>query len=273
MATTPVSATETSLPDPRAVALNRRDRRVVLLALFGVTALAWLYLLAMRQNTSGMVMNDMPGMVMPTIAAWTPTTLALTFAMWWVMMLGMMVPSAAPMVLTFTTLNRSKRARGQTVVPTSIFVLGYLIVWGGFSLSATVAQWALDRFAMLSPMMATISPVLGGALLILAGLYQFTPLKQACLRNCRSPFAFVLNHWRNGRAGALSMGLEHGGYCLGCCGMLMLLLFVAGVMNLLWVAAIAVFVFAEKLLPGGDWIGRVGGGAMLGFGVFLLTQS
>ena len=171
-----------------------------------MTALAWLYLLAMRQNTSGMVMNDMPGMVMPTIAAWTPTTLALTFAMWWVMMLGMMVPSAAPMVLTFTTLNRSKRARGQTVVPTLIFVLGYLIVWGGFSLSATVAQWSLDRFAMLSPMMATISPVLGGALLILAGLYQFTPLKQACLRNCRSPFAFVLNHWRNGRAGALSYG-------------------------------------------------------------------
>jgi predicted metal-binding membrane protein len=261
------------LPVPTAVAQHRSDRRIILLALLGVTAIAWLYLLAMRQDMSDMAMDDMPGMAMPMATSWTPTAFALTFAMWWVMMLGMMVPGAAPMILTFATLNRSKRARGQSFVPTSVFTLGYLIVWGAFSLSATAAQLVLDRIALLSPMMATTSPALGGALLILAGLYQFTPLKQACLRNCRSPFAFVLNHWHDGRTGALRMGLEHGAYCLGCCWVLMLLLFVVGVMNLLWVAAIAVFVFAEKLLPGGVWIGRVGGGAMAAFGVFLLTQG
>jgi predicted metal-binding membrane protein len=268
-----VPSIDSSSADPRAVAQNRSDRRIILLALFGVTAIAWLYLLAMRQGTSDMAMDSMPGMAMPTVASWTATALALTFAMWWVMMLGMMVPSAAPMILTFATLNRSRRAHGQSFVSTSVFVLGYLIVWGVFSLCAAVAQWALDRIALLSPMMATTSPVLGGILLILAGLYQFTPLKQTCLRNCRSPFAFVLNHWHDGRAGALKMGLEHGAYCLGCCWVLMALLFVVGVMNLLWVAAIAVFVFAEKLLPGGVWIGRIGGCVMLGFGVMLLLTQ
>jgi predicted metal-binding membrane protein len=258
---------------PRADAPGSSDRRIILLALLGVTAIAWLYLLTVGQGMSDMAMDDMPGMAMPMAADWTPTVFALTFAMWWVLMLGMMVPSAAPMILTFATLKRNKRARGESFVPTSVFTLGYLIVWGVFSLGAAVAQWALDRMALLSPMAATTSPVLGGAALLLAGLYQFTPLKQVCLRNCRSPFAFVLNHWRDGRAGALRMGLEHGAYCLGCCWVLMLLLFVVGVMNLLWVAAIAVFVFAEKLLPGGVWIGRVGGGVMLGFGVFLLTQG
>jgi predicted metal-binding membrane protein len=238
-----------------------------------VTALAWLYLLAIREGMSDMAMDDMPGMAMPMVASWTPAIFAITFAMWWVMMLGMMLPSAAPMILTFATLNRAKRARGHTFTPTSVFAVGYVIVWGVFSLGATVAQWALDRVALLSPMMATTSPVLGGTLLILAGLYQFTPMKQACLRNCRSPFAFVLNHWRDGRTGALRMGVDHGGYCLGCCWGLMALLFVVGVMNLLWVATIAVFVFAEKLLPGGVWIGRVGGSAMLGFGLFLLTRG
>jgi predicted metal-binding membrane protein len=258
---------------PRADAPGRSDRRIILVALLGVTAIAWLYLLTLGQGMSDMAMNDMPGMAMPMVADWTPTVFALAFAMWWVMMLGMMVPSAAPMILTFATLNRNKRARGQGFVPTSVFTLGYLVVWGLFSLSATAAQWALDRIALLSPMAATTSPMLGGALLILAGLYQFTPLKQACLRNCRSPFAFVLNHWHDGNAGALRMGLEHGSYCLGCCALLMALLFVVGVMNLLWVAAIAMFVFAEKLLPGGARIGWVGGGVMLGFGVFLLTQG
>jgi predicted metal-binding membrane protein len=177
------------------------------------------------------------------------------------------------MVLIFATLNRSKRARGQDFVPTSIFLLGYLIVWGAFSVAVTLAQWALDSAALLSPALAATNPVLGGTLVILAGLYQFTPLKQACLRNCRSPFAFVLNHWRDGRTGALRMGLEHGGYCLGCCWMLMALLFAVGVMNLLWVAGLAGFVFVEKLPPGGLWIGKIGGGVMLGLGVFLMMRG
>jgi predicted metal-binding membrane protein len=254
----------------RGVALSRRDRAIILLALLGVTALAWLYLLTIGQGMSGMAMADM---AMPMAPPWTLTTFVLTFAMWWVMMLGMMVPSATPMVLTFAALNRSKRRRGQDFVPTSIFLFGYLIAWGLFSIIATLAQWALDQVALLSPTLSATSPVLGGMLAILAGLYQFAPLKQACLRNCRSPFAFVLNHWRDGWIGALRMGLEHGSYCLGCCWMLMALLFVVGVMNLLWVAGLAAFVFAEKLLPGGPWIGRVGGGVMLGIGVLLLTHG
>jgi predicted metal-binding membrane protein len=138
--------------------------------------------------------------------------------------------------------------------------------------AATAAQWALLQYALLSPMMAPAAPWLGGVLFVAAGVYQFTPLKNACLNHCRSPFAFVLNHWRDGWSGALRMGASHGLYCLGCCWVLMALLFAVGVMNLLWVAAIAAFVFAEKLLPGGVWIGRIGGGAMAAFGVWLLVQ-
>src|SRR3954451_20685451 len=268
-----MSVSDSPAAHARGGARSRRDRTVILLALLGLTAIAWLYLLTVGQGMSGMTSPSMPGMAMSMAAAWTPTAFALTLAMWWVMMLGMMVPSATPMVLTFATLNRSKHRRGQDFVPTSIFLLGYLIAWGLFSVVATLAQWALDRVALLSPTLSATNPVLGGTLVVLAGLYQFTPLKQACLRKCRSPFAFVLNHWRDGWLGALRMGMEHGAYCLGCCWMLMALLFVVGVMNLLWVAGLAALVFAEKLLPGGSWIGRFSGGVMLGLGVLLLMHG
>ena len=250
--------------------LNRLDRLVVMGALLGVSAIAWLYLWTLRPEAGDMGMASMPGMAMPMAMSWTPTYFALTFIMWWVMMLGMMLPSTAPMVLTFATLNRGMRSRGENYVPTTVFALGYLIVWAIFSLAATIAQWALDVLALLSPAMATTNATLSGSLLILAGLYQFSPLKQACLRGCRSPFAFVLNHWRDGGWGALRMGLEHGAWCLGCCWALMVLLFVVGVMNLLWVAAIAAFVLAEKLLPVGVRLGRFGGLVMLAFGLWLL---
>jgi len=234
--------------------------------------IAWWYLLMLSGEMSDEA-GDMADMAMPMTDAWTASVFALTFAMWWVMMLGMMVPSAAPMILTFATLNRNRRAKGQTFVPTVVFLLGYLIAWGLFSIAATAAQWALDAFVLLTPMLAVDNSVIGGALLIVAGTYQFTPLKQACLRGCRSPFAFVLNHWRDGWTGALRMGLEHGAYCIGCCAVLMALLFLAGAMNLLWVAALAVFVFAEKLLPGGEWVGRAGGVAMVGYGVVLVARG
>lgn len=253
--------------------LLRHERGVVLLALAGVTAIAWLYLFIARQNMdmSMPAMSDMPGMpdrrdmAMPFAAPWV-------FAMWWVMMLGMMLPSAAPMILTFGALQRRKRERDQPYVPTAMFVAGYLLVWGVFSLAATAAQWTLQQGALLSPMLALTSPLAGGALFILAGIYQLTPLKNACLRQCRSPFAFVLNHWRDGRYGALRMGASHGLYCLGCCWVLMVLLFAVGVMNLIGVAAIAALVFVEKLMRGGVWVGRVGGGAMAVFGVWLMVQ-
>jgi predicted metal-binding membrane protein len=246
--------------------LLRGERAIVLLALVGVTVIAWLYLFLVGQNMGMSMegMDDMPDMVMPFATSWV-------FAMWWVMMLGMMLPSAAPMVLMFATLQRRKRERDQPYVPTAMFVAGYLIVWGIFSLAATAAQWALQQSGLLTPMLALTGSVLGGVLFIVAGIYQFTPLKHACLHQCRSPFVFVLNHWHDGWSGALRMGASHGLYCLGCCWVLMALLFAVGVMNLLWVAVIAVFVFAEKLLPGGAWVGRVGGGAMAAFGVWLLV--
>ncbi len=248
-----------------ALSLLRRDRAVVLLALAGVTAIAWLYLVMAGADMAMDDMPDMPDMAMPFDAPWV-------FAMWWVMMFGMMVPSAAPMILTFDALQRRKRERAEAYVPTALFVAGYLLVWGAFSLAATMAQWGLQQSMLLTPTLALGPPAFGGALFILAGLYQFSPLKHACLRQCRSPFAFVLNHWRDGSGGAVRMGASHGLYCLGCCWVLMVLLFAMGVMNLLWVAAIAVFVFAEKLLPGGPWIGRAGGVAMMAFGAWLIAQ-
>lgn len=259
----------------RAKALSS-DRIVVLLALLAVTILAWLYLFVDRQRMADMDMAAMPGMPgMPGIAMpmpWTAAEFALTFAMWWIMMLGMMLPSAAPTILTFATMARRQRERGQNFAPASIFTIGYLLVWGAFCVAATVLQWGLDRAALLSPILETKSALIGGALFILSGLYQFTPFKYACLRQCRSPFAFLLNHWRDGWQGALGMGWHHGLYCLGCCWVLMALLFAVGVMNLVWVAAIAAFVFAEKLLPGGVWIARIGGVLMLAFGAHLLLQ-
>jgi predicted metal-binding membrane protein len=193
------------------------------------------------------------------------------FAMWWVMMIGMMLPSASPMILMFGTVNRRKRERGEVFVPAVIFSSGYLLAWGVFSLAATLAQWGLDRAALLLPTMKTGNALFAGALWIGAGVYQWSPLKYACLTKCRSPLDFVLNHWHDGRIGALRMGIEHGIYCLGCCAVLMALLFVLGVMDLLWVAAIAAFVFVEKLFPGGQWIARASGVMMMGVGAYLLA--
>jgi predicted metal-binding membrane protein len=255
--------------------LRRLDRSIILLALLGLTVLSWLWLISLSHGMSDKEMASMPDMAMPIRmpAPWIAARFTLTFAMWWVMMVGMMLPSAAPMILMFATVNRKKRMSGQDFVPVSVFTLGYLLVWGLFSAGATVVQWVLDQLAMLSSSLTTISPMVGGALLIAAGIYQFTPLKQACLRHCRSPLGFVLNHWHDGRIGALRMGMEHGAFCLGCCWVLMALLFVVGVMNLLSVAAIAAFMFVEKLLPGGPWIGRIGGGAMVAVGAWLAAAG
>ena len=245
-----------------------RERVVILLALTGMTALSWLYLLQL-----GHTMPDMAGMAMPMTPRWTPAAFALAFAMWAVMMVGMMLPSAAPMILTFAALHQRKAEAAARSVPTLLFVSGYLLVWGGFSLFATLLQWALDELELLSPTLTTTNALFGGALFLSAGVYQLTPLKQACLRHCRSPFAFLFNRWRDGGSGALRMGIEHGAYCLGCCWLLMALLFGVGVMNLLWVAAITLFVLGEKLLRGGAWIARVSGVAMAGYGIWLVAQA
>ena len=248
-----------------------RERVIILLAVAGVTALSWLYLVELWRAMPDM--SAMTSMAMPMAPRWTPAAFALTFAMWTVMMVGMMLPSAAPMILIFAALHRGIAAAVERLAPTLLFASGYLLVWTAFSLFATLLQWALDRLALLSPMLTTTNALLGGALFLFAGLYQLTPLKQACLRHCRSPFAFLFNRWRGGWFGALRMGAEHGAYCLGCCWLLMALLFVVGVMNLMWVAAITLFVFGEKLLRGGEWIARISGLAMAGYGIWLVVQA
>jgi predicted metal-binding membrane protein len=250
-----------------------RDRMMVVAALVALTAVAWLYLVVLARDMGMGGAMGMKEAVGAQLMAWTATHFALMFVMWWVMMVGMMVPSASPMILMFSTINRRRREREQPHVPTVVFAGGYLLAWGGFSLIATAAQWGLEEAALLSPMMVSTSPVFGGVLLVAAGIYQWTPLKYACLRYCRSPLGFIMTRWRDGPAGSLRMGLEHGLFCLGCCWFIMGLLFVGGVMNLLWVAAIAAFVFAEKLFPAGELIARTAGVLMVAAGGSMLIAG
>ena len=202
---------------------------------------------------------------------WTPVDLLLTFAMWTVMMVGMMGVSAAPVLLVFGA-TRTAREQGDVAPATLAFSLGYGAVWTAFSLVATLVQWTLHETAMLSPAMAASNPLIEGAILIGAGVYQLTPFKGACLAHCRSPLAFLLTKWKNGRGGAFRMGIEHGAFCLGCCWALMSVLFVVGVMNLVWVAAFAMFVFLERIGPAPTLVGRVAGIGMIIIGVSVLAR-
>jgi predicted metal-binding membrane protein len=256
-------------------ALVRRDRIVVGAALAVLVVAASLYLLHLAFAMADMAMPDMPsmpGMVM-TMHAWSWVEIGTLVVMWTVMMIAMMMPAAAPMILIFATIHRRRAAEGRTAVPTAIFVLAYLVVWAIFSVVAAVAQAGLHAAALLSPAMAATSPWLAGGLLIVAGMFQWTPLKRACLAACRSPLSFLMTGWSEGRGGAFLMGLRHGFYCLGCCWALMALLFVAGVMNLLWVAAIAVAVLVEKVVPRGDLVGRLAGVALVVAGVLLVARG
>ena len=242
-----------------AGSLPRRERIAILTSLVGVTALCWVYLVAMA--------SDMQASAMMGLRPWGPADFLAMFGMWVIMMVGMMVPSAIPMAMIYAAVARRAAHQGSSLAPTGVFVSGYVLAWTLFSVAATLAQWGLERAALLSPMLASRSPVLGAALLIGAGLYQMTPWKDACLRHCRSPARFISEHWKAGRVGALRMGAEHGFYCLGCCWALMGLLFFGGVMNLLWIAGITVFVLLEKILPFGVWAGRLAGGAAVAVGV------
>ena len=250
----------------------RRDRIVVLSGLAAITALSWVYVVSLASDVQSMNMGDMgTQMTLPRMQAWGTADFALTFGMWAVMMVAMMTPSAAPMILMFAAVNRRRWKQQVSYVPTSVFLAGYLVVWAAFSVIATAAQWGLHSASLLSPMMASTSPILGGTLLVAAGTYQWTPLKHACLSKCRSPLGFVLNEWREGRWGAFLMGLKHGAYCTGCCWSLMALLFVAGIMNLLWVGAIAGFILLEKVVPRGDRLGRVAGVVLVGWGAWMVA--
>ena len=266
--------------DTALEAVLRRDRLVVAGALAVVAALAWSYVLwlAADIDMGGMDMTGFRmipagmGLMAPANAAWKPIEFAFVFAMWAVMMVGMMAPSAAPMILMYARVGRQALTAGKPFAATGWFAGGYFLAWTGFALVATFLQWLLEREALLDPEMASASNVLGGVVLIVAGVYQWTPFKDVCLVQCQSPLQFLMRHggFRNHASGCLLLGLQHGAYCIGCCWVLMALLFVGGVMNVLWIAALAVLVLFEKLTPIGRWIARLAGCVLVATGIWML---
>jgi predicted metal-binding membrane protein len=261
----------------------RRDRAIIVAALVLLTALAWAHVLLVADDMAmgGMDMTGFRmipagmGLMMPAPAPWQPIEFAFVFAMWAVMMIGMMTPSAASMVLLYARVGRQAATQGKPFAAVGWFLGGYLIAWITFALAATFAQWALERAGLLTPMMEGASDVFGGAVLIAAGLYQWTPLKDVCLRQCQAPWLFIQRHggFRRDATGSLALGARHGAYCVGCCWALMALLFVGGVMNVLWIAGIAIFVLVEKVIPAGHAIARVAGAGFLAGGAWLLATA
>ncbi len=254
----------------------RRDRVIVAagLALVAISACAWTLAGAGMPTTHGGGMEAMTeaiGSMVMTAAPWSPTHAIPIFLMWWIMMAAMMVPSAAPLILLFAAIHR-RRHSYHPYAAVGLLTAGYLAVWGAFSLASTLVQWGFERSGLLSSETMGVGGALAGSILLVAGLYQLTPLKQACLSRCRSPVTFLTAYWRPGLAGAFRMGLVHGGYCLGCCWFLMALLFVGGVMNPFWIGALALYVLLEKLAPRGQWLSRASGVILASAGVLALSR-
>lgn len=264
---------------PIVVAVERRDRNVVLLGLTAVILLAALYTLNMTRDlvpdTSFQQALDTFTLLCNIVVTETFSANAFMalFAMWAVMQVAMMSPSAVPMTLAFTKLDRYKNADRSPYFTTAVFFIGYLVVWALYSVFAALIQWQLNSWALLTPTGASASPYLAGVILIGAGLFQFSQLKQSCLNHCRSPLPYLMANWTDGAFGAFKMGFQHGIFCVGCCWVLMALLFVAGVMNLIWMAVITVFVLIEKVAPRGDLFGKFAGYLFLAWGGFLLITA
>jgi len=251
----------------------RRDRTITAVGLAAIALLAWYYTIMVASMSAGGMSGAASQMAMPQDHPWSRADFLLMFVMWMVMMVAMMLPSASPMILVFTNANRRRHEAHVPYLHTSLFASAYLVVWAGFAAIATLANWALHRVGLMTSMMGSALPLWGAAILIAAGLYQFTPLKLACLNKCRSPLAFIMSEWREGRLGAFVMGLRHGVYCLLCCWALMALLFVLGVLNLAWIALLAAFVLVEKIASGGAWLSRASGLLLLAWGVWMAGSS
>jgi predicted metal-binding membrane protein len=254
----------------RAV-LPSRDRSVVVAGIAGLAALAWLDLWRRASEMAhepGMGMNM--AMVMPRATSWSVHELLAAGAMWSVMMIAMMLPSATPMLLFFSGAQRAQQTTGAIGIPAALFAAGFLLTWVAWAWLAAGLQWALQARFVLSPQLTVAQRPLAVALLIIAGFYQFTPLKHACLTRCQSPLGFLFSQWRRGAWGAAQMGIRYGAYCVGCCWALMGLLFVVGVMNLLWVAVLGIFVLLEKTALRGPWPGRITGTALIAWALYLL---
>ncbi len=250
--------------------LLKRDRLIIISGLFIIALLSWLYIIYLYNQMTYMDMNAL-FFAMPMTPEWTTTDFVLLFLMWVVMMVAMMTPSVAPLVLIFAAINRQRSQQDRPFINTAYLMAGYFLVWTAFSLAATCLQWLLQQISLLNPEMKTTNKILGSVILTATGIFQFTPLKGTCLKYCRTPLIFVLHHWKEGKKGALRMGIENGFYCVGCCWMLMVLLFVAGIMNLLWVALIALFVLVEKISSGVKWIPYLAGFILIVYGVLLFV--
>ncbi len=243
-----------------------RDRLVLLGGVAALSLLSWLYLVRMAAGATGT--HAHAGHAHAVVPAF-----GLAFGMWAVMMVAMMLPSVSPFVLCFAAVHRQRKSRNLPYVSAGVFLGGYFAVWTAFSALAALLQQGLHRMALLSPAMTATNPVFAGGLLMAAGIYQWMPIKNSCMRHCRSPLGFLLCDWHDGAWGALRMGAEHGIFCLGCCWVLMLLPFAAGVMNILWMAALTVFILIEKVVPGGDRVGRIAGIALAVGGGFLIFSA
>lgn len=285
------------MADSALETLLRRDRTIVAVSIATLTATAWIYVLWLAQTM------DIGGMSMPMAAGmdmdhmnmnmgnevragplevfhglsprpWTSVEALLVFVMWVVMMVGMMLPSATPMILLYARVGRQSLKLGKPFASTGFFAGGYLLAWAGFSFVAAFGQW-LSEGTLLTPALASASGIFSGTLLVAAGLFQWTPLKHACLTQCQSPIVFLQAHggFRRDAGGAVVLGFRHGLYCVGCCWALMALLFVGGIMNVLWIAVIAVFVLVEKLVPLGRVLSRSAGAVLIAFGLGQLTAA
>ena len=247
----------------------RHDRVTLAVVLIGIPLACWLWIVVMARDMYGAMTGPSAWMMS---VVWDVPRLLLLWAMWAAMMAAMMLPSAAPLVLLYAGAARRRADEARPALAIYALAAGYLIVWASFSVLATLLQRVLSRVLLLTPMMEPATPLVGAVLLLVAGGYQLTPLKQVCLHACRSPLAFLMRRWRRGVAGACRMGIEHGAYCLGCCWGLMLVLFAGGVMNLGVIVALTVWVIVEKLAPFGEQSARIGGALLMASGVWLLLR-
>ena len=257
-----------------------RDTLVVTVAVLTIVLLAGLYTVnGVGMDMSALDMTRMAGpigepMIMGAAQTWTWGYALLIVLMWWVMMIAMMTPSAAPTLLLYTALKRHGSERASATALSLLFLSGYLLIWGGFSLLATGAQWATESLGVTNgPMMTLASKPAAGAVLVLAGLFQFSALKAACLKQSLAPARFLTQHRRAGRSGALLLGMHHGAYCFGCCWALMALLFVGGIMNLYWIVGLAVYVLAEKIVPNPRLFARLAGAVLIAVGAWCIGTA
>lgn len=271
---------EANVPSGAVESLLRREGLIVAGALSVLVLIAALYtVMGVGMNMSAIDMTRMARpigepMAMGMDPQWSASYAWVVFLMWWVMMIAMMTPSAAPLVLLFAAVKRMGPDGDKAATHSGLLLAGYLVAWAGFSALATTAQWMAETYGIVAGAMMTLEGRwLAAFVLIAAGLYQFTPIKSACLKHCRAPGQFLADHRRPGGYGAFRIGVDHGAYCLGCCWALMALLFVGGIMNLYWIAGLTVYVLLEKLAPRGDVIAKIAGAALVLAGGSLLLDG